>query len=318
MPPRPPTLRAGDVPTRDLRTPSTAPPRVPTAEARTRSYSRDPVGDDHDPRVLVGLLEQADIVRRGYDAGRADAGRASLRSRAERGRCSISAAALGARCSRRVDRIVSFAESDRCRHLQVAEHFDEHLRRRGARATSAPPRGSVAAPTLARAPRRSCRAIVDAVPASTGCSLAEPRSVFAAQSPATVGPPRVAFGSLAAASGLEGAPLGPRARGAGAPSNRARRLRVLQARPEVALPARRTHHPRRRIGPLVEELRAWRSRRAREDKPVLGLGRPARWSSKSWRRRPQLDSTSSGAAVKGFGPAKLDRYGELLAVLADA
>ena len=29
------------------------------------------IADDHDPRVLVGMLEQAGIVRRGYDEGRA-------------------------------------------------------------------------------------------------------------------------------------------------------------------------------------------------------------------------------------------------------
>ena len=85
------------------------------------------VAGDHDPRVLVGMLEQAGIVRRGYDAGRAmrvellpvDDGRAhvvdSLLERYAR------------EASARVELIISFAETARCRHLQVAEHFGESL-----------------------------------------------------------------------------------------------------------------------------------------------------------------------------------------------
>ena len=70
------------------------------------------VGGTHDPRVLVGMLEQAGLVRRGYDAGRAmriellpvDAGAGAavdtLLDRYER------AAAA------RVERIVEFARSE--------------------------------------------------------------------------------------------------------------------------------------------------------------------------------------------------------------
>src|SRR6478735_2593349 len=93
----------------------------------TPDMLQEAVGGTHDPRVLVGMLEQAGLVRRGYDAGRAmriellpvDAGAGAavdtLLDRYER------AAAA------RVERIIEFAEANRCRHLQVAEHFGETL-----------------------------------------------------------------------------------------------------------------------------------------------------------------------------------------------
>ena len=105
---------------------STAPCGTRVARS-TPEALEDAVGGDHDPRVLVGMLEQAGIVRRGYDAGRAmriellpadpGAGGAvdALLDRYERG------------AADRVERIVSFAETRRCRHLQVAEHFGETL-----------------------------------------------------------------------------------------------------------------------------------------------------------------------------------------------
>ena len=85
------------------------------------------IGDDRDARVLVGMLEQAGIVRRGYDAGRAmrvellpveDGAGAVVDGLLDR---------LAHEAAARVERIVSFADTSRCRHLQVAEHFDETL-----------------------------------------------------------------------------------------------------------------------------------------------------------------------------------------------
>ena len=83
-----------------------------------------PAGD-HDPRVLVGMLEQAGIVRRGYDAGRAmrielltvDAGAGAV--------VDDLLARYAREATARVERIVRFAESTECRHAQVAEHFGE-------------------------------------------------------------------------------------------------------------------------------------------------------------------------------------------------
>ena len=66
---------------------------------------------------------------------------------------------------------------------------------------------------------------------------------------------------------------------------------------------------------LVAELKAWRSRRAREDGvPAYVVLHDATLHELA-SRRPV--SSAELAGVKGFGPAKLDRYGdELLAVLA--
>ena len=70
---------------------------------------------DNDPRVLVGMLEQAGIVRRGFDAGRAmrvdlpelDAGAG--------GALEELLTRYAAEAEARVERIVRFAESGRCR-----------------------------------------------------------------------------------------------------------------------------------------------------------------------------------------------------------
>src|SRR5262249_45758258 len=85
------------------------------------------VGPDRDPRVLVGMLEQAGLVRRTFDAGRALATEvpepppdASARIDALLGRSRAVSEA-------RVQRLVAFAESEGCRHAQVAEHFGEEL-----------------------------------------------------------------------------------------------------------------------------------------------------------------------------------------------
>jgi superfamily II DNA helicase RecQ len=93
-------------------------------------------------------------------------------------------------------------------------------------------------------------------------------------------------------------------------------FRVLQARPAAALPTLGgTTEPA--SAPLVAELRAWRSRRSREDGvPAYVVLHDATLHELAARR-----PTSPGelATVKGLGPTKLERYGEeLLAVLATA
>ena len=86
--------------------------------------SQLPAGD-HDPRVLVGMLEQAGIVRRGYDAGRAMRIELSP-STPEPARSSTTCSSgMPREATARVERIVRFAESTACRHAQVAEHFGE-------------------------------------------------------------------------------------------------------------------------------------------------------------------------------------------------
>lgn len=81
--------------------------------------------DSADSRVLVGMLDRAELVRRDYDAGR------SMRIEVLRAPSDapqridhlLQAYATGAES--RAQRMIAFAEVRRCRHLQVAEHFGE-------------------------------------------------------------------------------------------------------------------------------------------------------------------------------------------------
>ena len=69
--------------------------------------------------------------------------------------------------------------------------------------------------------------------------------------------------------------------------------------------------------PLVAELRAWRAHRAREDGVPAYVVLHDTTLRELAASRPR--STAELAAVKGVGPAKLDRYGdELLTVLGAA
>ena len=96
-------------------------------------------------------------------------------------------------------------------------------------------------------------------------------------------------------------------------------FRVLEARPGATLPsfeaAVSTPADAQAAAPLVAELRAWRSRRAREDGvPAFVVLHDATLHELA-ARRPA--SPSELAGVKGLGPTKLERYGdELLDVLA--
>jgi ATP-dependent DNA helicase RecQ len=92
-------------------------------------------------------------------------------------------------------------------------------------------------------------------------------------------------------------------------------FRVLHARPSAALPSLGATVATAETGPLVAELRAWRSRRAREDGVPAFVVLHDTTLNELAMRRPE--SSAELAAVKGLGPAKLERYGsELLAVLA--
>ena len=80
---------------------------------------------ERDPRVLVGMLEQAELVARGYDEGRRM--RIELLPAPEDASDRVEALLMRAEllAESRADRIVGFAESRICRHAQVAEHFGE-------------------------------------------------------------------------------------------------------------------------------------------------------------------------------------------------
>ena len=280
------------------------------------------LGDGHDPRVLVGMLEQAGIVRRDYDAGRAM-------------RIELLPVATGAgdvvdslleryarEAAARVERIVSFAESDRCRHLQVAEHFGETLDTPcGACDVCAPRGGAARSAPAAALPADPARAIVDAVAGLTW-PLGR-RSLVAMLRGSVSAPPSArrspAFGVLAAASDAEVGRWVRALEAAGALVEvESDGFKVLHARAEATLPSLGGRAPAAAESePLVAELRAWRSQRAREDGvPAYVVLHDATLRELA-ACRPR--STAELAAVKGVGPAKLDRYGsELLAVLTDA
>jgi ATP-dependent DNA helicase RecQ len=285
------------------------------------------VSGDHDPRVLVGMLEQAGLLSRGYDEGRlltADlpAPPADAAARVDE---------LLRRYRRvaesRAERMIGFGESDRCRHAQVAEHFGEELdgpcgrcdvcappTRRASQAGAAPPLpGDVAG------------AIVRAV-----AGLAWPlgrRSLVATLRGSIAAPPSArrshSFGILAAASESEVTRWIRALETAGAlvetvtPDG----YRVLRAMPDA---------PRPHLGPvaapaatgtadagLVGRLRAWRLERSRSDGvPAYVVLHDATLEELA-AARPS--SIAELASVRGLGPAKLERYGEdLLALLAAA
>ena len=110
--------------------PSASELRAVYRAARDSGGSIDPdelaaAAPERDVRVLVGMLEQASLLRRGFDEGRRmrielppapeDAGKrvTSLLDRAQ------------LVTESRADRVIAFAETRLCRHEQVAAHFGE-------------------------------------------------------------------------------------------------------------------------------------------------------------------------------------------------
>ena len=282
------------------------------------------VSERRDPRVLVGMLEQAGLVRRGFDAGRAmrvevlpppadAAGRiAALLERAER------------EAVARAQRIVGFAESPRCRHALVAERFGERLEGDcGACDVCEPPArrpfpSAAAAPPL---PEDAGRAIADAV-AALRWPLGR-RSLVAMLRGSAEAPPSArradAFGLLAGASEADvrrwlGHLLSA---GALAETETEDGYRVVVAVPGAEPPAIRTGGAGPGDPEVRERLRRWRLERARAD------GVPAYVVLHDATLDALASSLPSSLAelgrVKGFGPAKLERYGEdVLAVVGAA
>jgi len=277
---------------------------------------------DRDPRVLVGMLEQAGLLVRGLDRGRRmqiellaapDDATARVERLLERARLVAEA---------RADRVIAFAEVHSCRHAQVAEHFGERLDgpcgacdvcdpREGAREREAdaplPLPGDVGA------------AILDAVR-----SLRWPlgrRSLVATLRGSLKAPPSArrspAFRLLGAASEADVRRWVKSLEDAGAlreeptPDG----YRVLVVDPAVPPPRIPTRAPADPDLGLVERLRAWRLERSREDGvPAYVVLHDATLRELA-AARPQTEGEL--ASVKGLGPVKVDRYGgDLLALLA--
>ena len=285
----------------------------------------DELGGDRDPRVLVGMLEQVGLVRRGFDAGRmmqvevpdpppdAAARIDALLARYEQ-------AAFG-----RADRLIRFAESRSCRHRQVAEHFGETLEEDcGMCDVCSPPpvRAETVPPPVSTLPDDVAAAIHAAV-----LELRWPlgRTGLAAMLRGSMSAPRSAqrsprFGLLAAASQADVKRWIQLLEVAGALEafESDDGFRLLRAVPGAELPRIAVASA---AGPadegLFERLRAWRLERARLDEvPAYVVLHDA-----TLRELAAARPGSEGelAAVKGFGTAKLERYGsDVLAVIAAA
>ncbi|HVM68318.1 MAG TPA: ATP-dependent DNA helicase RecQ [Gaiellaceae bacterium] len=279
-------------------------------------------GGGPDPRVLVGMLEQVGLVRRGFDAGRALQVEVPEPPADAAARIDALLERYDAQALARADRLVRFAEDARCRHRQVAEHFGEqHPGSCGACDVCAPSAARrERAPEAPPLPDDVARAIHDAV-----LALRWPlgRNGLVALLRGSMGAPRSArrspaFGMLAAAPqadvkrwvGLL------EATGALEPFESEDGFRLLRAVPGAELPRIVTSST---AGPadagLVERLRAWRLERARADAvPAYVVLHDATLQELA---AAQPRSPGDLASVKGFGPAKIERYGEdVLAVIA--
>jgi ATP-dependent DNA helicase RecQ len=283
------------------------------------------VAPERDPRVLVGMLEQAGLVRRSFDEGRRM--RVELPSApedaAERVEALLARAELVAES--RADRIIAFAESRICRHAQVAEHFGETFEAPcgfcdvcAPRATSTVAFGGAPPPL----PDDVGEAIVEAV-----TSLKWPlgrRSLVATLRGSLKAPPSarrsLAYRLLAAASDADVRRWVQLLEISGAlvevttPDG----FRVLHADTGAPRPRIRTAASSADVDEdVVERLRSWRLERSQEDAvPAYVVLHDATLRELA-AVRPQTHGELAG--VKGLGPVKVERYGdELLAVLGAA
>ncbi|MGH3071374.1 MAG: HRDC domain-containing protein, partial [Gaiellaceae bacterium] len=282
------------------------------------------LGSDPDPRVLVGMLEQVGLVRRSFDAGRA----MQIEVPEPPNDAAMRIDDLLARYERealtRADRLVGFAEARTCRHRQVAEHFGETFDEECGMC-------DVCAPLAAPADEpASAAALPDDIGGAIHRAALElrwplGRTGLTAMLRGSMAAPRSAqrsphFGLLAAAGQADVKRWIQLLELAGALESFESDdgFRLLRAVPGVELP--RIGNPAN-AGPadegLFERLRAWRLERAREDDvPAFVVLHDATLRELAT-AKPANERDL--AAVKGFGPTKLERYGEdVLAVIAAA
>ena len=277
---------------------------------------------DRDARVLVGMLDQAGLLRRGFDEGRRlridlapapeDAGQRVVEL--------LERAQLVAES--RADRMIAFAETRACRHEQVATHFGEAFAAPcGACDVCAPLERSTAAiasppPPL---PEDAGEAIVEAV-----SSLRWPlgrRSLVATLRGSLKAPPSArrsaAYRLLAAATESDVRRWVTLVEQAGAlvEVTTDDGYRVLHVDRTVEPPRIRTGAALDVDEDVVERLRRWRLDRAQEDAVPAYVVLHDATIRELAAMRPQ--TRGELATVKGFGPVKLERYGDdLLEVLA--
>ena len=277
---------------------------------------------ERDARVLVGMLEQADLLRRTFDEGRRM--RIELPSAPADARERVQALLDRARlvAESRAERMVAFAETRECRHEQVAAHFGEAFSgpcgacdvcsplERGPTPIASPP------PPL---PDDVGEAIVEAV-ASLTWPLGR-RSLIATLRGSLTAPPSArrssAYRLLAAGTDADVRRWVKLVEASGAlvevttPDG----YRVLHVDPSVTPPPIRTSSDADVDEGVVTLLRSWRLARSREDAVPAYVVFPDATLRELAALRPQTLTELAG--VKGFGPVKVERYGDdLLAVLA--
>ena len=277
---------------------------------------------ERDPRVLVGMLEQAGLVRRGFDDGRRmnvellavpDDAATRVESLLDRARLVAEA---------RAERIVTFAETRACRHAQVAEHFGERF---------VPPCGTcdVCAPLA-----ETSNAVIPAppLPEDVGEAIVEAvagltwpigrRSLVATLCGSLKAPPSarssLAYRLLAAATEADvkrWVQLLERA-GALVEQTTPDGFRVLTAHPDATRPKIRTGATLEDVDEgVAARLRTWRLERSRADGVPAYVVLHDSTLQELAAVRPQTHGELAG--VKGFGPVKLERYADdLLAVLS--
>ena len=275
---------------------------------------------DADPRVLVGMLEQAGILRRGYDAGRAM--RIELPPLPKDSGATLEGllARYATEAQARVERIVRFAQSDRCRHQQVAEHFGESLDGPCGACDVCDPRTERRAAAAAEPlPSDVARAIVRAV---EGLAWPVGRRSLVAMLRGSVSAPKstrrsLSYGVLEAASEAEVKRWVKALEVTGAllEIETDDGYRVLKAIPDAPLPALRATGPIDET--LIERLRSWRLERSRADGvPAFVVLHDATLRELAALKPASLREL---ATVKGFGPTKLERYGDdVLGLLSPA
>jgi ATP-dependent DNA helicase RecQ len=288
------------------------------------SFDPDELADvvpDRDPRVLVGMLEQAGLVQRGFDEGRSM--RVELQAVPDDAAVRVDELLRRASLANetRVDGIIAFAETERCRHAQVAEHFGEDFDGPcGACDVCAPlARASRASSAPDPLPEDIAEAIVQAVD-----GLSWPlgrRSLVATLRGSVKAPPSArrsaAYGVLAAASDSDVRRWVQALERSGSLVEATTQdgYRILLTVPDAPRPRFASVIEAKPDDALVERLRRWRLERSRND------GVPAyvvlHDTTLSELAAVQPRTHAELASVKGLGPTKLERYGDDLLALIE-
>ena len=297
--------------------------------------------EDADPRVYVGMLERAGLVRRHFDAGRGMRVELLPPPPDTARRITDLLARYGEQARERAGRMIAFAETDRCRHQQVAEHFGERARVPCGMCDVCSPRAAPRhdAPAARPLPDDIAAAILDTVD-----GLAWPlgqRGLAAMLSGAVDAPPSaqrsadygllagarpykvkrwieqlVEHGNLERYESRDGFPLLRIARRGDLPELD-RPVAARSGRPYLAGDdadaLREAVEASPEAGARVQKLRAWRSEEARAAgiAPFMVLHDRALHAIAL--RRPAVPSALR--SIDGIGPQKLARYGEALLAL---